>query len=88
MIASKKSLHNLSDYIQFSLKNIQVNKKQIMLTRSSERIFHPMRYTGYIYDYAHSFFGDDFNPMRYTYWYVKTSSYKGSEVRTTEIEIK
>ena len=42
----------------------------IMLTRSSERICNPMRYTGgtclklvkiiTIYDYAHSFFGEDF----------------------------
>ena len=36
--------------------------KNIMLTRSSERIFNPMRYTGYIYmhDYAYSFFEEDF----------------------------
>ena len=34
----------------------------IMLTRSSEKIFKPMRYTSisYIYDYAHLFFGEDF----------------------------
>ena len=32
----------------------------IMLTISSERNFIPMRYTGYIYDYAHSFFEKDF----------------------------
>ena len=28
----------------------------IMLTRSSEWIFNSMRFTGYVYDYAHSFF--------------------------------
>ena len=32
----------------------------IMLTRSLERIFNLMRYTGYIYDYAQSFFEEDF----------------------------
>ena len=28
-----------------------------MLTRSSQRISNPMRYTGYNYNYAHAFFG-------------------------------
>ena len=38
---------------------IQVIITMIMLTRSSERIFSPSRYTGYNYDYAHSLFGND-----------------------------
>ena len=37
----------------------------IMLTHLSERIFSTMRYTGCIYNYASSFFGEDFNPMRH-----------------------
>ena len=69
MIASKKLHQNLSDYNQFlSQKKIQVNKKQIlsvkkleiqvivfiiMLTRFSERIFNPMRYTGQIYIFSY-----------------------------------
>ena len=39
---------------------IHVIEFMFMLTRSSERIFNPMRYTGCIYDYAHSFFGEDY----------------------------
>ena len=56
MIASEKSYQNLSDLNQLSLQNrFEVNKKQIFSdedifvfrnTRSSERIFNPMRYTG------------------------------------------
>ena len=45
---------------------IQVIIYMIMLIRFSERIFMPSRYTGYVYDYAHSFFGKDFIPSRYT----------------------
>ena len=62
MIASEKSYQNLSDYNEFLFtKRFEVNKKQffcsekmkkiafmIMRTRSSERIFNPMRYTGNI----------------------------------------
>ena len=55
MIASEKSHQNLSDYSQFRLKKrfevngkmkIRVNITMIMFTRSSERIFNPLRYTG------------------------------------------
>ena len=62
MIVSEKSYQNLSDYIQLLFKKyrklikkwlllvkkweIQVIISMIMLTRSSERIFNPMRYTG------------------------------------------
>ena len=55
MIASEKSHQNLSDYNQFLFKKrFEVNKKQIF---SSEK----MRNSGNcIYDYAHSFFGEDF----------------------------
>ena len=28
-----------------------------MLTRSSDWIFNPMRYTGHVYNYGHSFYG-------------------------------
>ena len=57
MIASEKSHRNLSNYNQFLLQKLfKVNKKQIyilwefmiMLACSSERIFNPMRYTGFI----------------------------------------
>ena len=39
-----------------------------MFTRFAEKIFYPSRYTGCIYDYAHSFIGVDFktNPMHCT----------------------
>ena len=55
MILSEKSHKNISDYIQFLIKNIfEVNKKWII---SSEKI----RNSGNnIYDYAHSFDGEDF----------------------------
>jgi len=62
MIASEKSHQNLSDYNQFLFeKSFEIDKNQIflskkleiqviafiiMLTRSSQRIFNPMRYTG------------------------------------------
>ena len=32
----------------------------IMIIRSSEKIVNPMRYAGYIYDYAHSLFGENY----------------------------
>ena len=55
MLASKISQENLSDYNQLTVKTIfEVNKKQIF---SSEKI----RNSGsFIYDYDHSFFGEDF----------------------------
>ena len=61
MIPLEKSHQNLSDYNQFLFKKrFEVNEKQIF---SSEE----MRNSGNcIYDYAHSFFGEDFNPIRYT----------------------
>ena len=56
---SEKSHQNLSDYNQLLVKKrFEVNKKHIF---SSEKI----RNSG-IYDYAHAFFGEYFNPMRYT----------------------
>ena len=62
MITSEKSHQNLSDYNQFLFKKILkvINGKQIF---SSGK----MRNLGNcIHDYAHSFFGEDFNAMRYT----------------------
>ena len=55
MIVQEKLQQNLSDYNQFLFKKIfEVNKKQIF---SSEK----MRNSGNcIYDYGHSFFGEDF----------------------------
>ena len=57
MIPSEKSRQNLSDYNQLLFKKrfeINIKKKQIV---SSEK----MRNSGNsIYDYAHSFFGEDF----------------------------
>ena len=41
-------------------REIQVIVFMIMLSRSLERILDTMCYAGYIYDYAHSFFGEDF----------------------------
>ena len=82
MTASEKSHQNLSDYNQFLFKKrfqdnkdrfflikkleIQIIVFMIMLTRSSERIFIRMRYTGiYVYNHdkshsygIHHFFGD------------------------------
>ena len=62
MISSKKTNQNLSDYNHFLfIKRLEVNNNQIfsseklrnsdnwvsiMITRSSERIFNPMRYNG------------------------------------------
>ena len=55
----KKTHQNLSDYKEFLIifflcfssekREIQIIVFIIMLTRSSERIFHPMRCTGIIY---------------------------------------
>ena len=54
MIASEKSHHDLSDQNPFLLKKwFEVNKKQIF---SSEK----KNAGNCIYDYAHSFFGDNF----------------------------
>ena len=55
MITSEKSHQNLSDYIQLLFKKIfEVNKEQIFCNEK-------MRNSGHcIYDYAHSFFGEDF----------------------------
>ena len=39
---------------------IQVVITMIILTRSSEIILNPSRYTGCFYDYTHSFFAEDF----------------------------
>ena len=51
MIASEKSHQNLSDYNQYLFEfffEIQIILFLIMLTRFSERIFDPMRYTGLV----------------------------------------
>ena len=73
MIVSEKSHQNIFSFYFKKLnkikKGIISNEKMIhsanyihmiMFTRSSVRIFNPTRYTGYIYDYTHSFFGKDF----------------------------
>ena len=55
MIISKKLHPNLSDYNQFVLKKrFEENKKQIF---SYEKL---RNLVNCIYDYAHSFFGEDF----------------------------
>jgi len=66
MIASEKPQQNLSDYIQLLFKKIfEANKKQIFPTET-------MRNSGNcIYDYAHSFFEDDFILMGYTGIYLQ-----------------
>ena len=55
MISSEKSHQHLSDYNHFLFKKrFKVNKKGIISSRK-------MRKSGnYSYDYAHSFFGEDF----------------------------
>ena len=53
MNVSEKSHQNLSDYIQFLFKKgFKLNIKSII---SSEKLRNPSNY-----DYAHSFFGEDF----------------------------
>ena len=61
-IVSEKLHQNLSDYFQFRLKKKRNsgNDNYNYAPRYSERIFNPSRYAGYIHDYAHSFFGEDF----------------------------
>ena len=55
MIVSEKSYQNISDYIQFLLKErFEFIKKGII---SSEKMRNSSKYN---YDYAHSFFGKDF----------------------------
>ena len=55
MIESEKSHQNPSDYNQFLFKKrFELDKKQIFY---SEII---RNYGNYIYDYAHSFSGEDF----------------------------
>ena len=53
MIVLEKSHQNLSDYIQFLFnKRFELKKKGLFLEKK-------MRNSGkYIYDYAHSFFGN------------------------------
>ena len=54
MIASEKSHQNLSDYIQFLLKKRYSIEKRIIYSKR-------MRNSGnYNYDYANSFFVEDF----------------------------
>ena len=54
MIASEKYHKNLSDYIQFSYKkDFKLISKSIFLVKKLE-------IQNYIYDYAHSIFGEDF----------------------------
>ena len=67
MIVSEKSYQNNSDYLQFLFKKrFEVNKKGII---SSEKMIDS---GNYIYDYAHSFFGDGSYPMHYTVIMVST----------------
>jgi len=55
MIASEKSHKNLSDYNQFIFrKSLEVIKKKIFLSEKMKNL------SNYIYDYANSFFGEDF----------------------------
>ena len=57
----------------FSFWNFMYN--YIYTGKSSlELSFNPMRFTGYIYDHAHSFFENRFQP-NVLYWYVKISNY-------------
>ena len=64
MIALEKSHQTLSVYIQFLFKNrFGFNKKGII---SSEKMRNPGNYN---YNYAHSFFGKDFQ-SKPLYWLV------------------
>ena len=60
MIASEKLHQNISDYNQFLfkkvLKSIKIRFFSTEKIRNSDNC---------IYDHAHSFFGEDFNPIRY-----------------------
>ena len=59
-MASEKSHQHLSDYNQFLFEKIfEVNIKQ-NLSSEKDRIS-----SNCIYDYAHSFFGEDCNTMHY-----------------------
>ena len=53
MHESEKSHQYLSEYNQFLLKKIEVNKKQIFSREKMRSLGNCM------YDYAHSFFGKD-----------------------------
>ena len=91
MIASEKSHQNLSDYNQFLFKKdlkltknrfflvkkwvIVVTVFMIMLSRSSERIFNPMRYTG-INVVSYTYTG--INIVSYTYTGINIASYTHS----------
>ena len=55
MIASEKSHQNRSDYKQFLFKKtFEDNKKPIFSSEKMKNV------DNCIYDYAHSFFGEDF----------------------------
>ena len=65
MIASEKKTHyGLSDYKQFIFKKrFKVNKKLIFSSKK-------LRNSGNcIYDYVHSFFGEDFK-SKALYWFI------------------
>ena len=65
MIASEKSLQNLSDYSNFLFKKrFEVNKKQFF---PSEKI---RKSDNCIYEFADSFFGVDFKSNA-LYWYLR-----------------
>ena len=69
MIISEKSHQVLSHYIQFLFKiRFELNEKGIIS-------FEKMRNSSnYIYDYAHSFFGKDFQ-FKSLYWYYNFDEY-------------
>ena len=53
MIVSEKSHQNLSDYIQFSFKKIEFNKKRLFPVEKMRNV------DNYNYDYVQSSFGKD-----------------------------
>ena len=67
---AETDLNSIKKYGSFLMNKweTQVIISIIVLTRSSERIFNPSRYTCCIYDYAHSFFGEEFQSNA-LYWF-------------------
>ena len=53
----KEPIYNALGYVFYDAK---YDGKFCMLTHYSKGILNPMRYTGCIYDYTHSFFEGDF----------------------------
>ena len=63
-ITSNVIIHNISSFYAKNdlnwLCTLHSQLTMTVLTHSSDDMFNPMCYTGNIYDYAHSFFGEDF----------------------------